>query len=151
MTRTRNEPWAWLFGRDRRVTDRFLLVVGAVYLAVVLSSHGLGSAPTEPFRSWRYSQGVVVAAVVSVSGLHGYLNDGLVTGVALAYVLLVGVGAAGLVRVGVSPESGANAYVYVLLVLPFAFAAVLGTAGFVVGAGGRRLLRRGREQSPPSR
>lgn len=132
----RHGPWAVLFGQSRRTTDRFLLGAGCVFL-LALGVHWLGLDSSALPLSIGDRQLLAAAVIVVVSGASAYLNDGLLTSVVLAYLLLVAGSVAGVVPVGVA-DSDWSSVVYVLLVLPLAFAVVLGGGGGLVGA----LIRR---------
>lgn len=137
---------SWLFGRSCSVAGQFLVAVGGLYLALVLSSHWVGSVRLP--LAYGDSQYALAVVAVGVSTMHGYLNDGLLTSIALAYVLLVGAIAAGMVPVGF-PGSGSDydSMVYLLLVLPLAFATVLGTTGTLLGVASRWLATHNASQS----
>jgi len=103
----------WLFGREYGLSGQFLVAAGGVYLLLVLSSHWLGDVRLP--LSYGDSQYAVAVVVFAVSAIHGYLNDGLLTSIAVSYMLLLGANVAGMVPVLVANSgTGFDAVVYVV-------------------------------------
>ena len=140
MTIDRDRWWAVGFGRDGPTVERFMIGAGATFVLLLLVANVFDAGQLETVSRFQYTQGLVVVAVVGASMAHAYTNDGFVISIALAYVLLQGVVLGG--YQSIATFGGRPPGPSLLAMLPLSFAVVLGGIGFVLGAGGRRLMHR---------
>jgi len=139
---TRTGVDAILLGRQRDAARRHLSIAAFAFVIVVVLGTTLPESVVQTVSSFRYWQGIVAVTAVGVSAFHAYRNDGLLVCIGLAFVLLAALVTGGFL--GIATFGGRSPGAYLLVGLPLAFAVALGTTGFLLGAGWRRLENRTR-------
>lgn len=136
-----------LLGRHRRTTERYLggllsTVLGLLVLQLVIPSsmrESLHGGTTGAYVT-ALALGLVVVSVAA----YAYMNDGLVPCWLGAFLIFPGLVISGLFQIGVGGGGVAG-----LILIPFAFAGVVGSLGFVLGVSAKWItLKRQKQQNP---
>ncbi|MFB6121230.1 MAG: hypothetical protein ABEJ68_08965 [Halobacteriaceae archaeon] len=138
MASVRSGPGALLLGDTRRTADRFLLVAGAVFIALPLLRASVGRDVNTILQSdLVYASAVALTLVVA--GGHAYRNRGLFTSVVCAYLVLAGYFLGGWIALG---RTGSGSVLPEYALLPAVLGIPLGGGAFVLGWGARYAVRR---------
>jgi len=129
-----------LIGDSRRASGRFLGAAAALSVGFFALTHALRAVGAGDV-TWLYGLELAAALVLGASAAHAYANRGVVTCVAVAYLLVAGAFVSGFVPIG---TTGRGNVVAGLLRFSALVAAVVGVVGFVLGAGAAWLRDRTR-------
>lgn len=124
-----------LLGRDQVRSAKHSGLAGALFLVVFALRLPVVFGPVPPVVE-RYESLVLVVAF-ALAAVTAYLNDGLLVSVVASAALTVG-----FYLPYVFSQLSPHPTALVAIGLGVGYALVLGTLGFLVGAGGRRILAR---------